>query len=765
MTSPGPLNLTEVRIGYFGLCTSFANNASELTCFPRDVLPNTSFFLPPSPLLLASISLQKRGLYPLPAVASPLFLLSMIYYFIARRRGGKNKKAAKALLGISAALGLASVLTCMASAKALEGADEIIGGMTEIKSGIWLSVLLWIAATLQVVVVGYILCGMPGRIGGGFGDSSGGYSGGSGGVGGDSAYRDPDITHTDAANGYGAPPIDYPPSTQGPPGQGPSTAGVGPEMRGGYNNPHMVAADPYTGGNGGGRPSMAVVDSYAGRESRIGRGNAPIGGPQTRVPPRAAVPPTIANSSKYFGREDPYMGGGDGPYTSGGAPHTGRASPHVGGDGSHAGGGAYEGVDGPARRAVAPVPTGPAHSTGGYSNPYAAGSTSAGERRHMYTGASPQTRQTGAPTIAMIPSLGDEGRPYVRDGGLRNAEVRDTHIGRGEGGIQGSDSGENGQGVGKHLPNIPPKIANKFDPQPGASNQSDSTKERNAARIPKTSKPWRRAIPFKKTRLLKASRTATARKPLKVALTLNAAKSAKEGEAVNTDVNTIKPINDNAPNRVKSQAINAFKSRTVKPLKAEKRRTGAKPFKPKISLMRPAPLKATKDSKIPKVPTLANGLRGQEPPSWGLGPNLMLSLKAATPTTEGKEMSAWGLGPVGVSTTWGGKAANSTTATKEVKGQDLPPRGLGPSTTATLWATKWNLKASQAAKPAKAKATPRTATRSRAIELKKGMFSVSKPTKTVRPIKVPKRTKAVQPRKSVKPVKAKKSLKTAKSRR
>ncbi|KAF1844388.1 uncharacterized protein K460DRAFT_263810, partial [Cucurbitaria berberidis CBS 394.84] len=145
-TLPSTLNLGEVRIGYFGLCTNIGHTG-ELTCFPRDAIPPTSSFASSSPILLAAIALQKHALYPLPAVASTIFLLSTIYYFIVKGRGGRNKKVAKALLGISATLGLASALTCMASARALEGADEILGGVKEVRSGIWLGVLLWIAAS------------------------------------------------------------------------------------------------------------------------------------------------------------------------------------------------------------------------------------------------------------------------------------------------------------------------------------------------------------------------------------------------------------------------------------------------------------------------------------------------------------------------------------------------------------------------------------------------------------------------------------------
>ena len=118
------------------------------------------------------MSLQKNALFPLPAFASVLFLLSLIYLVIVWNRDGRNKRAAKILLGISAMLGLASTLTYFASAKALEGANEIFGGGTEVMSGMLLGVLLCVAAAIHILIAGYIGCGWLDRAKGGPGSNA-----------------------------------------------------------------------------------------------------------------------------------------------------------------------------------------------------------------------------------------------------------------------------------------------------------------------------------------------------------------------------------------------------------------------------------------------------------------------------------------------------------------------------------------------------------------------------------------------------------------
>ena len=63
---------------------------------------------------------------------------------------------AECLLFVSATLGLASMLTCFAATKALEGVNGIFGGGMEVKSGMLLAVLLCFAATLHILIVGYV---------------------------------------------------------------------------------------------------------------------------------------------------------------------------------------------------------------------------------------------------------------------------------------------------------------------------------------------------------------------------------------------------------------------------------------------------------------------------------------------------------------------------------------------------------------------------------------------------------------------------------
>ncbi|KAJ4373246.1 hypothetical protein N0V83_003540 [Neocucurbitaria cava] len=765
--------LTEIRVGYFSLCTTFAND--KMTCFSRETVPDTSPFLPLPPLLLACISLQKRSLYPLPALASPLFLFGMIYYFTVRERGGRNKKAAKALLGISAALGLASALACMASAKALEGAEGVIGGNVQIKSGMWLGVLLWIAAAIHVSVVGYLICGMPGSgMGGGYGGSSGGgYDGGLRGGGGDSLYGASDAGYTEPAGGYGAPPGSYPPSSQGP-----SSVMGGPEIGGGYGNPHMVVPDPYTTGgraaSSGRDPLMVASDSYTGGAPATVRNNAPLGGARTWAPPRAGTPliqpPAAACPSPYSRREDLYMSVRD-PYVGGATTYGIGSDPYAKGNS-------------PAMRGAAPTAEEPAH--------YAGTGASFGGHYKPYPGGSLPTRQLGAPSGATGSSLGDRRNPHVRDGGLRYAGEQEPRI------------GENGEAPSQAI-NSPtsgavsqPNSANSFTqpPPPQTSDQLYMANALDALPSSKPSKPWRRAISFKNARPLKASKTATGREPLKVAFTLKAAEPTKEDEVLSADETALKPTNEDdddasrstAPVKDGEEAINTF-SKTVKSdLKAAKRRTPAKakPFKPTISLLgtKPTTLEAKKEPKIPTVPTSANGLSGKEPPSWGLCPNLPLSskAKAAKPTTpveakeiNGQEPLAWGLGPASVPTIWGNKKTVTKKLPKvgdaeEVKGQEPSSWGLGPSTAGTKWATKW--KPHPASKKDVVKTSSRSVTPARAVtppdeeEVKDGVLKVGGGgTKTVTPIKVSRKTRVVQPRRKVKPVKAKKEPKAWKARR
>jgi hypothetical protein len=120
------------------------------------------------PLLVHSLALQKSALYSLPAAASTLYLVSLIYYVISKRSEGRNFKASKILLGISSALGVSGALAAMTSAKAMHEVGRLLGnhGVGEdgidIKDGSWEGVGLCVAAGLHFVVVVYAACGMPG---------------------------------------------------------------------------------------------------------------------------------------------------------------------------------------------------------------------------------------------------------------------------------------------------------------------------------------------------------------------------------------------------------------------------------------------------------------------------------------------------------------------------------------------------------------------------------------------------------------------------
>lgn len=365
--------------------------------------------------------------------------------------------------------------------------------------------------------------------------------------------------------------------------------------------------------------------------------------------------------------------------------------------------------------------------------------------------------------------------------------------------------GENGEAPSQAIHNptsgavTQPNSANSLTlPPPATSDRLYMANALDAIPSSKPSKPWRRAIPFKNARPLKASKTATGRKPLKVALTLKAAETTKEDEALSADENALKPTDDDSdasrsttPVKDGEESIKPFSKNVKSDLKAVKRRTkAAKPFKPTISLLgtKPTTPEAKKEPKIPKLPTSANGLSGKEPPSWGLGPNLLLSpFKAAKPTTpveakerNGQEPLAWGLGPASVPTTWGSKKTVTEKSPKvgggaeEVKGQEPPSWGLGPGTAGMKWAAKW--KPTAASKAVEVVATKKDADKrslrtvprfsrtvtpfSRAVtptrvrEMKDGVFKAGKATKTATPIRVPKKTRAVQPRKKMKPGKA-----------
>ena len=101
-------------------------------------------------------------------MASWLFLISLIYYVIAKRSEGRNYKAAKILLAISSALGVAGALSAMASVKALHEVNILLGqhGVVEdglsIKTGSWEGVGLCVAAGIHFLIVLYASFGMPG---------------------------------------------------------------------------------------------------------------------------------------------------------------------------------------------------------------------------------------------------------------------------------------------------------------------------------------------------------------------------------------------------------------------------------------------------------------------------------------------------------------------------------------------------------------------------------------------------------------------------
>ncbi|RYN23020.1 hypothetical protein AA0119_g5789 [Alternaria tenuissima] len=168
----------EVRIGYFGMCASFPPNATmpndrqipaPLECFPGDTPPGLSSIPMEHPVLSSALTLQKSALYPLPALASSLYLVSLIYYFIFRERGGRNEKISKFLLGVSAALGVAGALCAMSSAKALHEIGILLGhhaigggeGEVTIQAGSWEGAGLCVAAGIHFFIVIYAACGMP----------------------------------------------------------------------------------------------------------------------------------------------------------------------------------------------------------------------------------------------------------------------------------------------------------------------------------------------------------------------------------------------------------------------------------------------------------------------------------------------------------------------------------------------------------------------------------------------------------------------------
>ena len=160
------------------MCASFPPNATmpndrqipaPLECLPGDTPPGLSSIPMEHPVLSSALTLQKSALYPLPALASSLYLVSLIYYFIFRERGGRNEKISKFLLGVSAALGVAGALCAMSSAKALHEIGILLGhhaigggeGEVTIQAGSWEGAGLRVAAGIHFFIVIYAACGMP----------------------------------------------------------------------------------------------------------------------------------------------------------------------------------------------------------------------------------------------------------------------------------------------------------------------------------------------------------------------------------------------------------------------------------------------------------------------------------------------------------------------------------------------------------------------------------------------------------------------------
>ncbi|RMZ68631.1 Ca2+ regulator and membrane fusion Fig1 [Pyrenophora seminiperda CCB06] len=169
----------EVRIGYFGLCASFPPNTkastsnpipAPLECFPSDSPPGLSDIPMSHPVLASALILQKSSFIPLPALAAPMYLVSLIYYSIYHGRGGRNEKVSKILLAISAALGVAGALCAMTSAKALHEMGILLGhqavgggeGEVGVQAGSWEGAALCVAAGIHLFVASFAACGMPG---------------------------------------------------------------------------------------------------------------------------------------------------------------------------------------------------------------------------------------------------------------------------------------------------------------------------------------------------------------------------------------------------------------------------------------------------------------------------------------------------------------------------------------------------------------------------------------------------------------------------
>lgn len=155
-----------------GLCIKLpgaTRGFTDFTCFPRGATPSLSSVTRDHSLFQAAVALQQTALYPLPAIASVSYLIAVIFYFVVKQPGGKKKSISIIILGLSAVLGFSGALTCMSSAQALHEASVALDGGLVIEQGIMLAVLLWIAASLHVLVAGYIACGMTGWGGGGGG--------------------------------------------------------------------------------------------------------------------------------------------------------------------------------------------------------------------------------------------------------------------------------------------------------------------------------------------------------------------------------------------------------------------------------------------------------------------------------------------------------------------------------------------------------------------------------------------------------------------